>query len=136
MIKNRNDLKCYIAEDFKRYSRRKFKFLSWILGDESYEIKKYLYVSRHLEYYSNKKKLLWEYIPFAYYLIRFRRMRISLGIQLNVNTIGKGLYIPHYAGGIYANCERMGDNCIISTGVVLGDKGGVKILGALQSVIM
>lgn len=29
-------------------------------------------------------------------------------------------------GGIYSNVETMGNNCIISSGVVLGDKGGGK----------
>lgn len=56
----------------------------------------------------------------------YRRLRLKTGIHLEVNTIGKGLYIPHYGGGIYSNVETMGNNCIISSGVVLGDKGGGK----------
>lgn len=126
MITTRKELQEYIMEDRKRYGMRRFNFLGWFFGDESYVIKKYLRKLRYLEYYTNKKKNLWDYIIYAYYFISFRRARIKTGIQLNINTIGKGLYIPHYAGGIYANCESMGENCIISTGCVLGNKGGVK----------
>lgn len=125
MIRTRKDLKEYIIADEARYHFRKPFILGWFLGDENYVIKKYLRSLRYLEYYTNKQKMPWDYIFYAYYFIRFRRARISTGIQFNVNTIGKGVYIPHYAGGIYANCEKMGDNCIISTGCILGNKGGV-----------
>lgn len=126
MINSKDDLKEYIRADEVRYGvMRKPAILGWFLGDEGYVVKKYLRLLRKLEYYTNKKKKVWDYVPFIYYFLRFRRARIKTGIQLNVNTIGKGLYIPHYAGGIYANCVCMGENCIISSGCVLGNKGGV-----------
>lgn len=124
MIKTKADLKEYIKADEARYYQRRPSFIGWFLGDEGYVVKKYLRLLRCLEYYTNKKKKPWDYVPYIYYLFRFRRARIKTGIQLNVNTIGKGLYIPHFAGGIYANCVSMGTNCIITTGCVLGNKGG------------
>lgn len=125
MIKSKSDLKEYIEADEARYKQRKPAILGYFMGDEGYVIKKYLRLLRYLEYYTNKQKKPWDYILYAYYFYRFRRARIKTGIQLNVNTIGKGLYIPHFAGGIYANCTSMGENCIITTGCVLGNKGGV-----------
>lgn len=124
MIHNRKELKEYIRADEARYGKRNPRFLGWFFGDESYVVMHYLRVLRHLEFYTNKKKMPWDYIMYGYYFVRFRRLRLKTGIQLNVNTIGKGLYIPHFAGGIYANCNRMGENCIITTGCVLGNKGG------------
>lgn len=124
MILTKADLREYIKADDARYTLRKPAILGWFMGDEGYVVKKYLHLLRYLEYYTNKKKKLWDYIPYTYFFLRFRRARIKTGIQLNVNTIGKGLYIPHFAGGIYANCVSMGEGCIITTGCVLGNKGG------------
>lgn len=124
MILTKIDLREYLKADEARYTQRKPVFLGWFLGDEGYIVKKYLRLLRYLEYYTNKKKKAWDYIPYIYYVFRFRKARIKTGIQLNVNTIGKGLYIPHFAGGIYANCVSMGEGCIITTGCVLGNKGG------------
>lgn len=124
MISNKKKLKEYIKADEARYTQRKPTILGYIMGDEGYVMKRFLRLLRYLEYYTNKKKRPWDYIPYAYFFVRFRRARIKTGVQLNINTIGKGLYIPHFAGGIYANCVSMGDNCIITTGCVLGNKGG------------
>lgn len=124
MINSRKDLDDFIKADELRYKVRKPIILGWFLGDEGFVVRKYLRTLRMLEYYTNKRKRIWDYVPFFYLLIKFRRLRLKTGIQLNVNTIGKGLYIPHFAGGIYANCEHMGENCIISSGCVIGNKGG------------
>ena len=124
MIENKTDLHDYIYADNGRYVKRKPYLLGWFFGDESYVVLRYLKTLRKLEFYTNKKKSIGDYLIYCWLFFRFRRLRIKTGIQLNVNTIGKGLYIPHFAGGIYANCLRMGDNCIITSGCVLGDKGG------------
>lgn len=126
MIQSKLELKEYLDADRARYGKRRFKILGWACGDEGVIIVRFLRILRWLEYYTNKKKRIWDYFPYSILFVLFRRERLRTGLQLNVNTIGKGLYIPHFAGGIYANCEKMGDNCIISTGVVLGNKGGGK----------
>lgn len=123
MIRTKKELKEYIKADESRYHLRKPRMLGWLLGDESYVVTRYLNVLRHLEYYTNKRKLFWDYLPFIYYLIRHRRMSLSTGIRIGVNKVGKGLYIPHFGGGIIVNCKRVGDYCIISSGVVIGNKG-------------
>ena len=40
-----------------------------------------------------------------------------------LNVVGPGLYIPHWAGGVYMNAKSVGKNFIISSGCVLGAKG-------------
>lgn len=123
MIQNYRELKDYLQADLNRYGHRKLKLLGWFCGDESYVVKRLLKRLRWLEYYTNKKKRLWDYPLYFICFLLYRRLRLKTGIHLEVNTIGKGLYIPHYGGGIYANCEKLGDFCIISSGVVLGIKG-------------
>lgn len=125
-ILTRQQLKDYIAADRDRYTLRRPSFLGWFLGDESYVVVKYLMVFRKLEYYTNiQKKNPLQKVKLLWYLFRHRRMRIKTGIYLNLNSVGPGLYIPHFAGGIYAN-GTIGKNCIISSGCVLGAKTSVE----------
>lgn len=124
MITSHKELRSAITEDQSKYHLRNPRFLGFILGDENYIVVLFLSCLRHLEYYTNKKKSIFDYIPYTYYLFRHRRMRLKYGLWINVNKIGKGLYIPHFRGGVYANCKQMGENCIISSGCVLGNKTG------------
>ena len=123
MIKSKADLKEYMAADAARYHLRKPFILGYFFGDESYVVLRHLRVMRHLEYYTNKRKKLFDYVPYAYYFFRFRRGGAKTGIRIGINTVGKGLYIPHYSGGVIVNCLHMGDNCIVTSGVVIGNKG-------------
>ena len=58
-----------------------------------------------------------------YYTIKWKRLSNKYGIYIHPNTVGKGLYIPHFNGGIQLNCISMGDFCSVSSGVVVGNKG-------------
>ena len=58
-----------------------------------------------------------------YYPIKWTRLSNKYGIYIHPNTVGKGLYIPHFNGGIQLNCISMGDFCSVSSGVVVGNKG-------------
>ena len=84
MIKTKADLKEYIEADESRYTKRKYPILGWLLGDEGFVVKRYLRLLRNLEYYTNKERHLFDYVPYLYYLIRFRRARIRTGIQLKL----------------------------------------------------
>ncbi len=126
MITTKQELRNAINADRARYHLRKPFFLGWFFGDENYNALRFLNVLRHLEYYTNRPKNLLTIVPWIYYFLRHRRMRIKYGLYISVNTIEPGIYIPHYRGGVYANCQHMGHNCIISSGCVLGTKTGRK----------
>lgn len=124
-IDTKTALKNTIALDRSRYNLRHPVFLGKWLGDENYIVVKFLKKLRYLEYYTNKnKKTPLDYCLWAYYTFIYRRMRAKYGLWFEVNKVGAGLYIPHFKGGIYANCKSMGNNCIISSGCVLGNKTG------------
>ena len=40
------------------------------------------------------------------------------------NTIGYGLRISHFEGGVIINCKSMGCYCSVNSGVVCGNNGG------------
>lgn len=58
-----------------------------------------------------------------FYTIKWKQLSNKYGIYIHPNTVGKGLYIPHFNGGIQLNCISMGDFCSVSSGVVVGNKG-------------
>lgn len=99
MILSRTDLKTTIAVDRSRYNLRKPFFLGWFFGDENFRIVKLLKILRCLEYYTNKCKHFYDYIPYLWYFLRYRRMRVELGVFIPVNKTGPGLYMPHFQGG-------------------------------------
>jgi serine O-acetyltransferase len=68
----------------------------------------------------------------AYFL--FKLMEIASGISLPVSAeIGKGLYIGHFGPLILHSEVKMGKNCSLGPGIVIGTKGlgsqGVPVLG-------
>lgn len=132
MITSRNILNEYLSEDKKRnivncssFYLRIESFLA-LFGcvRESYYVRKYLRVLRKLEYYSKAQSHLWGGKIFkVYYMMRWKALSNKYGIYIHPNTVGKGLYIPHFNGGIQLNCISMGDYCSVSSGVVVGNKG-------------
>lgn len=91
---------------------------------ESFYVRKYLLVLRKLEYYTNVRT---HYgggsIMRFFYTIRWKQLSNKYGIYIHPNTVGKGLYIPHFNGGIQLNCISMGEFCSVSSSVVVGNKG-------------
>lgn len=132
MITSKDVLKEYIAADKSRNIVNCSNlylliepFLS-LLGvvRESFYVRKYLRILRKLEYYTNVKSLFGVgKLKKIYYTIMWKRLSNKYGIYIHPNTIGKGLYIPHFYGGIQLNCISMGDFCSVSSGVVVGNKG-------------
>lgn len=90
---------------------------------ESYYVRKYLKTLRMLEYYQNNQSgSIIKKIMSLYYSVRHQQLSNKYHIYIQPNTVGKGVYIPHFAGGIYLNCFKMGDNCTVSSGVIVGNK--------------
>jgi len=91
----------------------------WGAVRESYYVRKYLRTLRRLEYFTNinggVKRL--------YYTIKWKRLSNKYQIYIHPNTVGKGLYIPHFHGGVQLNCLSMGDYCTVSAGVIVRNKG-------------
>lgn len=132
MITSKVMLKEYIAADKSRNMvncSRKYLLIEPFLSlfgvvRESFYVRKYLLVLRKLEYYTNVRTHFWGgNLMRIYYTIKWKRLSNKYGIYIHPNTVGKGLYIPHFNGGIQLNCISMGDFCSVSSGVVVGNKG-------------
>ena len=132
MITSKVMLKEYIAADKSRNMvncSRKYLLIEPFLSlfgvvRESFYVRKYLLVLRKLEYYTNVRTHFGGgNFMRIYYTIKWKRLSNKYGIYIHPNTVGKGLYIPHFNGGIQLNCISMGDFCSVSSGVVIGNKG-------------
>lgn len=87
---------------------------------ESYYVRKYLRTLRKLEYFTNINK---GRVSKLYYTMKWKRLSNKYQIYIHPNTVGKGLYIPHFHGGVQLNCLSMGDYCTVSAGVIVGKQG-------------
>ncbi|RNT45100.1 serine acetyltransferase [Klebsiella quasipneumoniae subsp. quasipneumoniae] len=84
---------------------------------------------RKTEYWSNKHFFLARLIYLAH-LFLYKRQCVRYSVEIPLNCIGEGLVIWHL-NGIIINPEcKIGSNCSISAGVVIGHaKGKVPYIG-------
>ena len=125
MITSKEDLQYYLAEDKKRnFVSRKGYFFSLITGFGGGKTIQLLRCLRYYEYASSRKgdSLLRKFI-FYYRKIMYLRLASKLDTYIQPNCVGPGLQIPHL-GGIIINCKKMGRNCSVNKGVVIGNKKG------------
>lgn len=106
MIDSRAKLREYILADESRYHLRRPRLLAWLLHDEAYYMTKFLRVLRHLEYYTNCRRGVFGNIAYFYYVFRHRQLEWRYGVRIAPNVVGKGVYIPHLAGGGDNQCIR------------------------------
>lgn len=124
MIKSKEDLQEYLKADFE-VNKKTQSLFNIIIGlrDEHFVVRRILYYLRHEEYYMNKEsKSICDKILYKWY--KYKRMKLCFKTQINIqpNTIGKGLRIAHWKGGIELNCIKMGDYCVINSGTMIGNK--------------
>ena len=126
MIKTKNDLHTYITADAKA-NPCNISLIKKMLGvkNEKYMVRKLLYYLRYTEYYHNKDhQNLVSRILYHYYNWKLNKLSFKMQIYIPINTIGKGLKIAHYKGGLEFNCLSMGDYCIVNSGAMIGNKNG------------
>lgn len=89
-----------------------FQLLNW----------EYVKTLRYSEYYFNiRKKNIFTYIMFLFYIKKLRKLSQLTGIQVPLNVIDKGLAIWHY-GSIVIGAESIGKNFRIGTNTLIGKK--------------
>lgn len=131
-INSKEDLKYFITKDKERNIGKisRVQFLArYLLGTDDMLAYRYLKGLRMLEYAENclrKRsiigKLMW--------IIRKYQHQVNCrkyNIMISPNMVGYGLKMPHViGGGIIINCTKMGNNCGVNVGVVVGKKNEQK----------
>ncbi|MCH5237668.1 MAG: serine acetyltransferase [Muribaculaceae bacterium] len=122
MIKTRNDLKFYISEDKKRYNLNIPWRIGVYIGHEPSHAFRIVRALRLYEYSINNSKSIFGKIRLTFRSLRYRVICYKSGVSIRPNAVGYGLRLVHLNGGIIINCEKMGNYCGVSSGVVVGNK--------------
>lgn len=128
MIRNRRELNEFLIADSKNYKSQlgyyqsmKNNLLCDPISDQQY-IWKYIVALRHVEWCLNGKGIWRHLIMRLYWLRKLRKLSYITGFQIPPNTCGKGLTIWHWGAIIINQAVRIGDNCTLYPGVLLGHK--------------
>lgn len=121
MIKTRKDLKFYIEQDFK-VQDMDHPILARFTFGENYAMFAYMKTLRYLEYYVNKKKMIWDYPFYFYYMLRHRKNCLKYQISILPNTTGYGLNLVHPGFRRLGGYLKIGNNCTFLPMVLIGKK--------------
>ncbi len=129
MIRTKDELKRYIEYETRNFDH---PILLKIPVDlyESQIIARYLILLRKTEYHIN----CGHKIRKIFYLLRLKRKQCRYGIHIPVNVFDKGLSIAHLGTIVVNGNAKIGKDCRIHVGVVIGAngenvRGGVPVLG-------
>lgn len=126
IIRTKADLREWLEADGQYYKSQSGCVRNWLnswridtpTSDQRY-IWKYVKAMRMTEYHFNNHTL-WHRIMHKYWLSRLRHYSYKTGFQIDPNTCGKGLCIYHYGYILVSGAARLGEHCILTPGVVIG----------------
>ena len=125
MIRTKKDYLYYLEADkiaLNMYRPRSMveRFDSAIVGN----VWGFQRLLRKVEYYKNCKK--YSHVnPYYYWLYwKLRRAQIKYGFMIGPNIFGPGLSIAHPGPIVVNSSTRVGSNCRIHSGVVIGTEAG------------
>lgn len=128
MIRSREDFRDFLKADRSANLMEGVNWLRYLiklfLGSEKAHVWRYIKTLRCCEYHMNNSGV-WHRILYGLYRCKLHRLGFSYGFRVPPNVCGKGLMLYHLApGGCLVNAERVGENCHLQTGVVLGAAEG------------
>lgn len=130
MIANKQQLRICLEQDSQNYKsqmqgwakRFKANLLSNPISEQKY-IWRYIKTLRYVEYYDLKRKGCKFYYPhYLFYLARLRNLSHITGFQIPPHVCDKGLTIWHWGSIIINGNTRIGENCTLYPGVLIGWK--------------
>lgn len=122
MIKTKEDLRYYIAEDMKVQDMR-HPLLSRLTGGENWHTFACIKTLRHLEYYKNKEhKNILDKVCYAYYMWKHRKNRQKYQLYLDPNVFGPGLNLEHPGFRRVSGYIKIGKNCTLLPNILFGKK--------------
>jgi len=123
---SKKELRNYISRDRNRYN---YTLRSYIKGlffnEEGSQALRLLKAYRECRYaYKRRSKTILHKFIFFAKLWYFNHLQFKYDTYISIDSeIGPGLWIPHL-GGIIINCKKMGENCSVTKGVIIGNRAG------------
>lgn len=128
MIRNKEDLRQYLKQDSMANIGKTtcgwfaMKMNLWY-GNDSYRFLNYLIALRKYEYALNCLHGSIGKIRVLYAKFKWHSLGAKYNVNIYPNVAGPGIKCRHLVGGIVLNCKSIGKNCMINTGVLIGNKG-------------
>lgn len=122
MITSHKEMRHYLDIEAKKLNINHF-WIQWLTGSEFACIYNYMWVLRHLEYYTNKAKTnyLWK-LPKLFFYIWHRKLRVNYGIHLGPGDAGEGFHLVHLGFIRCYNIAKLGKNCTMLPMVLFGKR--------------
>ena len=121
MLNTKQEFNNYRDADLARFDKR-YNWLHGIIFSEQFFLQKFVLKLRRLEYLTNKKRNLIDQVNYLFVAVAFRKLSFKLQINIPVNSTGPGLRIYHIGYIIIHSNARLGSNCSLQPGVVIGQK--------------
>lgn len=98
----------------------------------------YINYMRRCEYYKGAGTGIIAKAMSRYYKFRMRRIGARVLIMIPPYSFGKGLYLPHWGSIMVSPKARLGENCVVQSGVVICDgvRGGDHLYFAIGSKVL
>lgn len=139
MAKDKNTLNECLKADICNFNsqnccwlkRWKHNLFSNPISEQKY-IWLYIKALRHVEYYQNAPNGIINKVLMLFWLRILRKYSHITGFQIPPHTCGKGLTIWHWGPIIINPATKIGDNCTLYPGVLIGHKipgGGAATIG-------
>lgn len=130
MILNKQDYKKYLESDefafdisTKGLKSKIIFFFKYHAYSERFVLLNYLKILRRLEYLQNiKHNNYYNRISYLVCYMKLRKLSVKLQINIPINTLGEGALILHLGTIIINSGARIGKNCILQPGVIIGEK--------------
>lgn len=114
MITSRRQMKDWLAVEAEKLGIRHF-WLQWLTGSEFACIYHYMWVLRHvelMEYRRSRHKWLYA-VPYLFYYVLLRKLRIRYGIHLGPGDAGRGFHLVHLGFFRSYGITKFGENCTV-----------------------
>ncbi|GGF44773.1 serine O-acetyltransferase [Echinicola rosea] len=121
VIKTRKDLNRFLTIEKAKLDIKR-PFIMRITYSEGFRVYRFFKNLRYLEYYLNKKKKPWDYVPLAWRYWNHRRMKLKYSFYIHPNTLGEGFHLVHSGFVRIAVFATLGKNCTVLPRVLIGKK--------------
>lgn len=119
MIRTKEELQYYLSRDCSCLHKSRL-FIKWLTRSEEFYPIMFMKYLRYTEYYINKKKHIWDYVPYAWYWWNYRNLKRKSGIYIMPNSVGPG-FCPVHPGFIRIGKDvKIGMNCTVVPMVLIG----------------
>jgi serine O-acetyltransferase len=126
MIKSKKDLRAYLKADQIASGQSNRLFIRWLTRSDEYYIRAFMVALRHYEYWLNKKKNLFEKIPYLFWWWNYRRLKLKSELYIYPNVVGPGFFPVHAGFRRFGSYVRVGKKCRVLPMVLLGKKKPTK----------